>query len=452
MSTIHRANDERFDRIVCVKLLRVEIEGVSTLPDDPKANAIYQNFVREALALSKLQHPNTLRIYDFGYIAGGKRPFQVSEFLDGGDLRQLVRERGALLPGEVLAILERITGATAEAHQFKILHRDIKPPNILFSRVGDVLMPKLADFGIARTLLGRMSRPEDPAASDEGFTVGMFSPRWAAPEQLAGEPEGPYTDVYGLALLTVYMLSAKNLFEGAHLHEAIEERERVQGLLMRRMAPLGVPDAVTEALTQALRQDPEARTATAPELFDNLRAALDKVPMSLPPRLRPSGGMPPGRPASVTPSSSSGVRRPAPPPPPRPRGVRVQEAYEKLDLSTPGADGDEVRLRVSIVPDRDKTFRIQIKGLNCFIARVGPSGSSRPTPAINATEDGTVELVSTQRRVLARLSFAFGRSEGADQVFTTANGDLVIPSLYDSSAVALDFGGEREIIVMCQRA
>jgi eukaryotic-like serine/threonine-protein kinase len=287
MATIHRANDERFDRIVCVKLLRMKIEGIPTEPDNPKSNAIYQNFVREALALSKLQHPNTLRIYDFGYVEGGQRPFQVSEFLNGGDLRQYVRDRGALKPSEVLGILERITGAIAEAHEQKILHRDIKPPNILFSRIGDVLMPKLADFGIARTLMGRLSRPEVVAGIEEGFTLGMFSPRWAAPEQLTGGAEGPFTDVFGLALVTVYMLTAHYLFEGSKLQEAIEDRHQVDALLLKKIRPLGLPEGVALVLMRALAEDSEVRTSTATAFFDQLRTALDGTPLSLPPKVRP---------------------------------------------------------------------------------------------------------------------------------------------------------------------
>ncbi len=88
MATIYRARDERLERLVCVKLLRLVLEGVGSANGEGVYEATYSHFLREALALSKLQHPNTLRIYDFGY-TDDERPFQISEFLEGGNLALL---------------------------------------------------------------------------------------------------------------------------------------------------------------------------------------------------------------------------------------------------------------------------------------------------------------------------------------------------------------------------
>src|SRR5215469_6716577 len=113
-------------------------------------------------------------------------------------------------PVEILAVLDRVAGATAEAHGAGILHRDIKPSNILFSRVGDVLMPKLADFGIARDIRRRVRENGTPSESDEIVpVVPLFSPRWAAPEQLRNDEEGPATDVYALGLVVAFMLQGR---------------------------------------------------------------------------------------------------------------------------------------------------------------------------------------------------------------------------------------------------
>jgi serine/threonine protein kinase len=453
MATIHTAVDDRFDRVVCVKLLRVEIGGPGSTGSNATGTPIYLNFLQEALALSKLQHPNTLRIYDFGYLEGGQRPFQVSEFLDGGNLRTHVRNRGALSVEETLAILERITGAIAEAHGREILHRDIKPSNILFAHVGDVLMPKLADFGIARTILARRSVPDVSDGVDA--SVGMYSPRWAAPEQLRAEPEGPYTDVYALGLVTAYMLSGVNPFDATHFHDALEERARSDEVIQRRMAPVGLPSSISRVLMRAVTADPGARTSTPTAFFEDLRHALGGARTSLPSKHaepRKSGQPPP---SSSTPSRPSGRGLPVPVESKTVSGrqVRIIQAYEKLDLDLVGDGAVEVRFRVSIVPEQAYSFRIQIKGLNCFISKVGASGSARPTPAISASEDGMVEFVSTGRKVVGRIAFAFGR-QGEDlstHVFATAGGDVVVPSLGDSFALALDFGPDREIIVMCSK-
>lgn len=446
MATIHRAVDERFDRIVCVKLLRLELDlGGSTGSKGP-SNPVYHHFLREALALSKLQHPNTLRIYDFGYTDDGHRPFQVSEFLDGGNLRQHVRARGALSPEETLAILERITGAIAEAHEHKILHRDIKPSNILFARVGEVLMPKLADFGIARTLAGKRSHHDDAPAGDDdaNLGVGMFSPRWAAPEQLAGQTEGPATDVYALGLVTAFMLSGVAPFDAARPADARDETDEV---LRRRFVAMGTEPAALDTLLRAVAFDPVSRTKTPVLFFEELRTALGGVRMSLPARdgeaTRPLTAGARSAPVLPTlPPAEAGARR-----------VRIVDVFEKLELDLPGGGATPSRFRLSIVPEKDRAFRIQVKGLNCFVAKVIAGGTSRPTPALSATDDTVVEFVSTRRQVLGRATLSFGRESpgGGGHVFATAAGALVVPSLPASFSVAVDLGPEQELIVMCKR-
>src|SRR5262249_40390755 len=105
MATIYRAMDEPPDRVVSVNLLRVELGGAEGTAGRGMYEATYTHFLQEALALSKLQHPNTLRIYDFGYVDHA-RPFQISEYLDGGNLEGYVRRKGALAADETLGILE----------------------------------------------------------------------------------------------------------------------------------------------------------------------------------------------------------------------------------------------------------------------------------------------------------------------------------------------------------
>ncbi len=464
MATIYRATDERLDRVVCVKLLRLELEGTGSTSGGAVYKATYSHFLREALALSKLQHPNTLRIYDFGYLEDGQRPFQISEFLDGGNLEQHLRHRGALSAEETLAILERITGAIAEAHEQKIVHRDIKPSNILFSRVGDVLMPKLADFGIAQTNLVRRSRSEEERGGehddwDAVSSIALFSPRWAAPEQLTGAEEGPYTDVYALGLVTAYMLSGIIPFDGPQVRDSFEARVADDQLLDRRLVQLGIQGNLKNVLMRALASSPERRSPTPTAFFDQLRTALGGARTSLPPQhahprkaaqqtvtldIELTGGGDPS--ALVAPSEktqSIGGRQ-----------IRVVEVYEKLELDLASENGVEVRFRVSILPERDRSFRIQIKGLNCFVSKVGVAGTPRPTPALSASEDGGVDFMSTARKWLGRCTFSFGQPgpEGSGRVFPLEGGDLVVPSAEASFALALDLGPDREIIVMCKRA
>jgi eukaryotic-like serine/threonine-protein kinase len=461
MATIHRAVDERFDRIVCVKLLRIALEGSgSTGEGQSTKNPVFFHFLREAQALSKLQHPNTLRIYDFGYIADGHRPFQVSEFLDGGNLQQHVKNRGALTLGETLAIVERITGAIAEAHGQSILHRDIKPSNILFARVGDVLIPKLADFGIAHMLMSRASRTGDEAdGADSSSPVGMYSPRWAAPEQLTGGLEGPYTDVYALGLVTAFMLTGQSTFEGTTRAAAAEERAGGVDYVVRRLSKLGLPAYVSPALLRAVAPEPAVRTKTPMAFFDELRSALGGVRMTLPSKDATPQSRPSPQDASDASAPSVDSRRAAPVRPVEGRTVsiagrplRVVEAHEKLDLELPRGDAESVRFRVSLLPDSAHSRRIQIKGLSCFVSKVDGTGKSRPTPAISTSDDGEVDFISTKHRPLGRIAFAFARAggDGASHVFPLPAGDVVVPSSRASFAVALDLGSEREIVILCK--
>jgi serine/threonine-protein kinase len=458
MATIYRARDERLERLVCVKLLRLVLEGVGSANGEGVYEATYSHFLREALALSKLQHPNTLRIYDFGY-TDDERPFQISEFLEGGNLETQVRANGPLPADETLSVLERICGAVAEAHEHGILHRDIKPSNILFARIagagerhgGHALMPKLADFGIASSRVRRASvvdESERPVS-----TVALFSPRWAAPEQISGGEEGPATDVYALALITAFMLSGRAPFA---------DREPTAS----RLDALGLEPALRDVLGRAMAADPNARIASPLAFFDEVHAALEDPPLpSLPARPEPESitlivdpprGAEGGEDGSVAPPERSVVLAG--------RTVRVVEVGEKLDITVGLPDGGEVddagtrvlRFRLSLLPHPGaEGFALHVKGLNCFIAKTNPAG--RPTPAITATASGSADFVSGSGNVLSPFSWSFGRpndamGKGAGRLFEVGGEELVIAYEEASQAVAIDLGPARDVIVMCRRS
>jgi serine/threonine-protein kinase len=158
MAVIYRGRDLRLARPVCIKVfhrLQRSEAGYRTA---------YDHFVQEAFALSQFLHPNTLRIFDFGYLEReGEAPFQISELLDAGTLSHHVRREGALSPAATLEILAPIAGALAEAHARGIIHRDIKPSNILFGMAGNTRVVKLCDFGIAK-----VSADDAPGRADVG--------------------------------------------------------------------------------------------------------------------------------------------------------------------------------------------------------------------------------------------------------------------------------------------
>ena len=476
MATIYRATDERLDRVVCIKLLRttlVEGSGSNNTSGREVYEATYSHFLKEALALSKLQHPNTLRIYDFGYLDDASpdpgAPFHVSEYLDGGNLESHIRLRGAIASAEALGILEGISGALDEAHEHGIIHRDIKPSNILFARVRGELVPKLADFGIAHSDVKK--KENDVPVS----TVALFSPRWAAPEQLCGSPEGPRTDVYALGLLAVFMLTGKVLFGDEDVRLTFNDRVRSDVLVNARLAQLGVTGEVGRVLTHSLVARPDDRIASAPELFEDLRDALEmRAPTSIAP-FRVLEAREAQSPAShhahapvplpgppivaleVEGADSSGVR--AQPPAERvgqagERRVRYVDVHERLDLSFMDAEGGQVRLRVTMLPSlAGAVQKLNIKGLTCFVGRRG----QRPTPALIVAEDGSADLVSTQRVTLGELTWSFGQPASPEagppgaRVFVVDGRPLLVPSAVGQQVIALMLSGSPDLIVMCRR-
>ncbi|MEP6863522.1 MAG: serine/threonine-protein kinase, partial [Deltaproteobacteria bacterium] len=211
-SVVFRGTDERLSRPVCVKVFS-GLGGQSGV-----GRTSYEHFVQEAFALSRLTHPNTLRIYDFGHLGpkdAAGMPLQVCEYMNGGTLSQIIREQGKQPLDETVRIISAMCAALAEAHTLGIVHRDIKPQNILFGSVGSLRLPKLADFGIAKwsadTDADREQRAEDTAIV-AGQKLAMYSPSWAAPEQLAGQPVSAATDIYSLAVVAIYMLTGKAIF------------------------------------------------------------------------------------------------------------------------------------------------------------------------------------------------------------------------------------------------
>ncbi len=465
MATIYRATDDRLDRVVCVKLLRTTlVEGSgSTSGSHAVYKATYTHFLQEALALSKLQHPNTLRIYDFGYLKGETgdqgAPFHVSEYLDGGNLESHVRLRGPLPTQEAIGILEGISGAVAEAHEHGIIHRDIKPSNILFARVRGELVSKLADFGIAHSDVKKNQQGRADGFSESVSTVALFSPRWAAPEQLCGSPEGPRTDVYALGLLTIYMLTGTVLFGDEDVRLTFNDRVRGDTLVSSRLSKLGISGDVARALSSAMLARPDDRIASAEEFYDRIREALKvRVSNSVAPFpavevvSRPMQ-MPviagPGQLALEVEASASQGGAPVVPPPERvvaqgERRIRYVQVHEKLDLSFLDKEGGQVRFRVTMLPGQNVS--LNVKGLSCFVARRG----GRPTPAVTSSQDMTIDLVSTGRQNLGEVTVLFGQATPNGRVFLVDGRQLLVTYAEAQQVVALMLSSGNDVVVMCR--
>ena len=190
MATIYRAHDDQLDRDVAVKLLRPEYGR------DPDFGS---RFRQEAQSAASLNHPNIVAVYDYGQDPAG--PFIVMELVDGEDLASIVRRTGALPPRQAARIAAEAARALQAAHQRGIVHRDVKPSNILIDRDGRV---KVADFGIARAVAeAQMTLP--------GTTLG--SVHYFSPEQARGEPATPSSDIYSLGIVLFELLTGHRPWE-----------------------------------------------------------------------------------------------------------------------------------------------------------------------------------------------------------------------------------------------
>jgi serine/threonine-protein kinase len=215
MGEVYRADHLLLRRPCAIKLIR---------PDRAGDSAMLQRFEREVQATATLTHPNTVQIFDYGHTPDGTF-YYVMEFLPGLTLEQLVSQQGPLPPGRAVHFLLQLCGALHEAHSIGLIHRDIKPGNVMVcerGRTHDVA--KLLDFGLVQT---HLTQDSDDQLTQQGTIVG--TPAFLSPEQAgSGETVDARSDIYSLGALAYFLLTGQSMFAGrspmkvlaAHLYES----------------------------------------------------------------------------------------------------------------------------------------------------------------------------------------------------------------------------------------
>lgn len=249
MSTVHLALDRRLERHVAVKLL------AEHLADDP---AFVSRFRREALAAARLVHPNVVQVFDFGFDEAAHHHFIVMEHVPGRSCAELLRERGRLDLDEVTEIVAQACRGLDYAHRNGVVHRDVKPGNLLVTDDGVV---KLADFGIAKAT-------EQSSITQVGSVLGTAA--YLAPEQARGEASGPRSDLYSLGVVAYQLLSGRLPYEAASLSELALKQQRELPSPLDELSP-HVPAALAQAVAVALALDPEGRYEDAAEMERAIR-------------------------------------------------------------------------------------------------------------------------------------------------------------------------------------
>lgn len=433
-SVVYRGDDERLSRPVCIKVFHRLRDAEGTI-----YRTTYDHFVQEAFALSKLTHPNTLRIYDFGYMDEEGPPFQISEFMNGGTLFARVRNEGPMVHEDAYKVIVALCGALAEAHELGIIHRDIKPKNILFGTAGPNRIPKLADFGIAKSVPaeagGLHNRAEDTQVV-AGRPLLMYSRRWAAPEQMAAQPVSPRTDIYSLALIIAFMLSGKYVFSSNDPVEAYRQRTKSDTLLHEALADADVPSEAVAVLRRALSFDAAERPADIAMLAKSLAEVLGPAPTPRPQKASaPVLATVPAREEKSQPPSGP-PRRLQVGPVPQAIGDRnghfVPAPFGIVDVTEPTSGA---RARLTLIP-QGNGFVVNVKGLNCFVAREG----GRPTRAVSLRRGGGFDMVAPNRKHLAHATMLFGKPAAGHRVFEVGDHAVAVGVSECPEIVALDFG------------
>jgi len=226
----------------------------------------------EARASSKLSHPNVVRVLDFGSSKGGQ-PFLVMEFVNGQTLQQIMKEEGELDQLVALSIFSQVLAGISNAHKHGILHRDVKPGNIIVIDVfSDSPQAKVIDFGIA-ALTDRES-----SATASGRTVPAGSPAYMSPEQARSEAFEPPSDIYSLGCVFYETLSGQNPFRGNSVLDSISRHANLDLPPFSETAPDKEIDAELESIVRKMvEKDPKLRYQTADQAQDSIEAVIDRL-------------------------------------------------------------------------------------------------------------------------------------------------------------------------------
>ena len=251
MSTVFRAHDVQLDRRVAIKILH------ERYADDPE---YLERFRREARAVAQLSHPNIVTVIDRG--DDGGRQYIVFEHVEGENLKELVQRTGRLPVRRALELVLPVADGLAFAHAHGLVHRDVKPQNVLLSREGEV---KVTDFGIARSL------DVEHGVTQTGTVVGTSE--YLAPEQASGRPVSAATDVYSLGVVLWELLAGDVPFTGENFVAVALRHLNEPPPSLRDRRP-DVSPRLDAAVERALAKDPDRRFPSMAALAKELRACL----------------------------------------------------------------------------------------------------------------------------------------------------------------------------------
>jgi serine/threonine-protein kinase len=266
MAEVFLARDGVLDRDVALKVLRGQYAG---------DEEFYERFRREATSAAGLSHPNIVQVYDRGEAPDGTC-YIAMEYVSGGTLKERLDERGPMEPERALAVAGQVAEALWAAHERGVIHRDIKPQNILITDMGHL---KVTDFGIARAA---------SAATISATNAVFGTAGYLSPEQALGEPATPRSDLYSLGIVLYELLTGVVPYR-ADNPVAVCMKHVTEPLTPPRRLDPTIPEAVDALVVKMLAKDPADRPASATELLDDIEGVRRGAP---PPAPTPRTGTP----------------------------------------------------------------------------------------------------------------------------------------------------------------
>jgi serine/threonine-protein kinase len=261
MGMVYRAEHVQISKVMAIKLLHPELQ------QNPENVA---RFHREAESASRLNHPNTVHVFDFGRTESGSL-YLVMEYVDGDDLAKVLDKDGPMPFGRVAYLCAQVAGSVEDAHAAGIVHRDLKPENIVISEGRDGETAKVLDFGLAKLFAGTV----ETQVTSAGTIVG--TPYYMSPEQIHGQDLDGRSDVYALGAIMYECVVGKPPFEAPNPVGVLSKHLSEEPLRPSARSPLSVPAEADEIILRCLEKDPDNRYQTAEEVRQALIEYLTTV-------------------------------------------------------------------------------------------------------------------------------------------------------------------------------
>jgi serine/threonine-protein kinase len=390
MATVYRAVDTRLDRVLALKVMHPR------LAEDV---AFVERFIREAKAVAKLAHPNVVGVFDQG--TDGTYVYLAMEYVAGCTLRDVLRERGALQARAALDILEPVLAALGAAHRAGLVHRDMKPENVL---IGDDGRVKVADFGLVRVV-------DTQTSVSSGAVLGTVS--YLAPEQIGHGTVDQRADVYACGMVLYEMLTGRKPYDGDTPVKVMYQHVNEDVPVPSTVTPT-VPPLLDALVARACARQPQARPADAVELLAEVRTARAALsPEEL--DRRPAGA------ATRTAPVPVGVPEPedAVPEDAAPRALQGSLATDAHAVRPPGSEEPTSVVALPDGPVTDRTARLLLP--------TPPPDDPPPAPAPGGRPRSRRGPLALLIAVLVLLGVGAGVWYITDGQFTTVPGVLSLP-------------------------